>query len=67
MSNEVMIERAELTGTVNPSVHTRAARYGLPCANCKIYYSAELIACPVCKCRERVSPIPTTARSVGRL
>jgi len=67
MSNELMVERTELTGTVNPSVHTRVTRYGLPCANCKIYYSAELIACPNCKSKERVSPIVTMARSVVRL
>ena len=33
-------------------------RYGLPCANCRIYYPAELTACPVCSCGERVSPKP---------
>lgn len=28
--------------------------YGLPCAQCKIYYAADLTSCPVCQCRERV-------------
>jgi hypothetical protein len=67
MRNELMVERPELTETISPSPHTRVTRYGLPCANCKIYYSAELIACPFCECKERVSPVITTARSVVRL
>jgi hypothetical protein len=67
MSTELMVEQTEWTGTANPSVHSRATRYGLPCANCKLYYSAELIACPNCKCKERVSPTVTMARSVVRL
>ncbi len=29
---------------------------GLPCARCKAYYEAELKACPICRCLERVSP-----------
>jgi hypothetical protein len=29
--------------------------YGLPCARCKTYFAADLIACPVCKNTERVS------------
>jgi hypothetical protein len=29
--------------------------YGLPCAKCRTYYSAQLDACPVCKSAERVS------------
>jgi len=33
---------------------TRKVLYGLPCAQCKIYYSADLLVCPVCQCRERV-------------
>jgi|SRR5437588_316235 len=28
--------------------------YGLPCANCRTYYTADLTACPVCKSAERV-------------
>jgi hypothetical protein len=30
--------------------------YGLPCANCKTYYTADLNTCPVCKSPQRVSP-----------
>jgi len=30
--------------------------YGLPCANCKTYYAADLSACPICKSRQRVAP-----------
>lgn len=38
----------------------RQAGYGLPCLKCKTYYAADLTACPVCKTKERVSPIATT-------
>jgi hypothetical protein len=41
---------------------TRRVLYGLPCAQCKIYYSADLLVCPVCQCRERV---PAPAICVG--
>jgi hypothetical protein len=29
---------------------------GLPCARCRAYYDATLESCPVCGCKERVSP-----------
>ena len=31
------------------------ALYGLPCANCRVYYPSEDAICPVCQCGERVS------------
>jgi hypothetical protein len=31
--------------------------YGLPCAKCKTYYTADLAECPVCKSPQRVSPV----------
>jgi hypothetical protein len=30
--------------------------YGLPCATCRLYYAADLDACPACSSTERVSP-----------
>jgi hypothetical protein len=30
--------------------------YGLPCSKCRLYYSADLDACPGCSSTERVSP-----------
>lgn len=30
--------------------------YGLPCANCHLYYPADLDSCPTCHCKERVAP-----------
>ncbi len=36
-------------------------RYGLPCANCRGYYAANLESCPVCNCTKRMSPFATTA------
>jgi hypothetical protein len=31
--------------------------YGLPCAKCRLYYPADLDACPTCRHNERVSPV----------
>jgi hypothetical protein len=30
--------------------------YGLPCANCRLYYPADMDACPTCHSTERISP-----------
>jgi hypothetical protein len=42
----------------------RRTGYGLPCANCKTYYAADLAACPYCGCPERLmassAPVPAT-------
>ncbi len=42
----------------------RRIGYGLPCANCKTYYAADLTACPYCGCPERIAsstaPVPAT-------
>ena len=46
-----------------PQVVPKQAGYGLPCANCKTYYAADLKACPVCKAAERVSPSAAPVRS----
>ena len=40
----------------------RKVLYGLPCAQCRIYYPADLASCPVCKCRDRV-PARSAART----
>jgi hypothetical protein len=57
---------SELMHSINPLLmHVRArrqpgrqqVRYGLPCADCRLYYAAELTACPICNCTERISPI----------
>ncbi|MBV9183864.1 MAG: hypothetical protein JO356_21375 [Acidobacteria bacterium] len=37
----------------------RRIGYGLPCAQCKTYYAADLAECPLCKSPQRVSPIET--------
>jgi hypothetical protein len=39
------------------AAQTQSLGYGLPCANCHLYYPAGLDACPTCDSRERVSPI----------
>jgi hypothetical protein len=35
----------------------RRSGYGLPCAKCRLYYPADLDACPTCHHRERVSAV----------
>ncbi|HEX6804090.1 MAG TPA: hypothetical protein VF133_10465 [Terriglobales bacterium] len=35
---------------------SRNTGYGLPCAHCKTYYSADHPSCPVCKSPQRVGP-----------
>ena len=46
---------AQITGEVQRAENVGVG-LGLPCASCKIYYHADLDACPRCQCRERVSP-----------
>src|SRR5215469_5982116 len=38
-----------------PEPAPKTAGYGLPCANCRAYYPADMKACPICKCPERVA------------
>lgn len=44
-----------------PAVAAKHSGYGLPCAKCKLYYSADLPACPICKSPQRVSPLEPLA------
>jgi hypothetical protein len=34
----------------------RPSGFGMPCADCRLYYPADLDACPACNSKERVSP-----------
>jgi hypothetical protein len=34
----------------------KSSGYGMPCANCRLYYPANLDTCPACNGKERVSP-----------
>lgn len=45
------------------SSEPKPAGYGLPCAKCKTYYLATLSTCPVCKSKERVSPVAGSAKT----
>jgi hypothetical protein len=59
------IQKVERT-TPAPAVSQGSARpagYGLPCARCRTYYTADLTACPVCNSTERVSPTAAAARA----
>jgi hypothetical protein len=46
-----------------PQIVPKQVGYGMPCANCKTYYAADLKMCPVCKAGERVSPAAVPLRS----
>src|SRR5437667_7266191 len=39
----------------------RHVGYGLPCSKCGTYYMADQSVCPICKCRERISPTMISA------
>src|SRR5437868_277560 len=39
--------------------------YGLPCANCRSYYAADLTACPICQSKQRVVPVVSAATGSG--
>jgi len=40
----------------------KASGYGLPCSKCRLYYPADLDACPTCHHKERVSPVVPKVR-----
>jgi hypothetical protein len=54
---------APIAPPIAPPIIPKMAGYGMPCANCKTYYAADLKACPVCKAGERVSPTAVPAHS----
>lgn len=44
------------SGGCTPDVGAlHAVGYGMPCANCRAYYPADMEACPICKSRQRIS------------
>src|ERR1700689_3028152 len=38
--------------------------YGLPCSHCHAYYPADMQACPICKCPDRISPTEPVIHSI---
>src|SRR5438477_6523260 len=61
--SQAVLPRASEINAANFATPRRGG-YGMPCAKCKTYYSADLDSCPVCKTTERVSPIPAGAAAV---
>src|SRR5207247_3488522 len=61
--SQAVLPRASEINAANFATPRRGG-YGMPCAKCKTYYSADLDLCPVCKTTERVSPIPAGAAAV---
>jgi hypothetical protein len=58
-----MQSNADARGTVTQAAESRGtsdhAGYGLPCANCRKYYAADLSACPTCQSTQRVGLKPS--------
>lgn len=51
---------ARLSPESLPAVAVHAG-IGLPCANCRTYYPADMNACPICKSKDRVAPAAMAA------
>ncbi|MGA7907881.1 MAG: hypothetical protein WCA16_10785 [Candidatus Sulfotelmatobacter sp.] len=49
--------RLERPAPAAPAEPRKPSGYGLPCANCRLYYPADLDICPTCNSRERVPPV----------
>ncbi len=59
MPQESCVRRMQPSAAPSPSAESvrKPAGYGLPCAKCHLYYSADLDVCPTCHGKERVSPV----------
>jgi hypothetical protein len=59
--------RSDLRNAVrkDASAPRKFSGYGLPCANCRLYYPADLDVCPACNSDERVSArvVPATPKT----
>lgn len=60
MSGQGTAAAARMAPESRPAVPVRSG-IGLPCANCRLYYPADMNACPICKSTERVSPAALAA------
>ena|SRR5437868_10371429 len=49
--------RRDSSARSNSESPRKSSGYGLPCAKCHLYYSADLDFCPTCHHTERVSPV----------
>src|ERR1700726_1163592 len=57
-STESDVRHVELSVAPGSVISARKpVGYGLPCAKCHLYYSADLDTCPSCNARERVLPV----------
>lgn len=55
-NKDTAVRRAESASNSPASAPRRSSGYGLPCSKCRLYYPADLDACPTCQHNERVSP-----------
>jgi hypothetical protein len=59
-AHQAPLKGPERPGSERPLPGVPAAQhgprgYGLPCSRCRVYYPADMAACPICKATERVS------------
>ncbi len=56
-----------LSPEISEEMRPKHVGYGLPCANCRAYYPADLTECPICGCRERVPATEQPLLGLGRI
>jgi hypothetical protein len=54
------LRRAQSSPATEAAPAPKPSGYGLPCANCHLYYPADLDACPTCHNAERVAAVVST-------
>ena len=62
-TSETQTTERKASPSIARPIAPKQTGYGMPCANCKTYYAADLKACPVCKAAERISPMAVPVRS----
>jgi hypothetical protein len=65
MESKPLISVLKTSKVEDPPRNSTGRGFGLPCANCKSYYPADLPECPVCKCSERIRPDAPVQRLRG--
>ena len=59
LSDQTGISRSWVDEDLNSELSSlrrcpRTMLLGLPCAHCRTYFAAELAACPICGCKDKV-------------
>jgi hypothetical protein len=62
--NPAALSTPERNLTYGSASEKKFTGYGLPCSHCHAYYPADMKACPICRCPERVSPTAPVVHSM---